>query len=206
MIAVLTLAFSSPADAWDGERKGFLIALGAGIGFTSTAQTKPFVDDGSGRVRGFDPPRDFSPLIGGDFQIGYAPNNNFDLFLFTNNSWMDINIIDPAVVPTATIASFTLTQLNGVGLTYYRKQTFLPSAPAGFVTAGIGVGVVRPSTSSSLPTRYGPGLTFGGGYEFKKHIRTKLAFTYINASKKFSGESFSVIPWSVKLTIGIIGY
>ena len=110
------------------------------------------------------PPRDLSILLGTDFMMGYSPNNNLEVFAFTNTGWFGIDYVDPTTI-SARISSFTLNQLTGIGLSYYKKQSFLPSAPAGFVTVGVGVSMIRPSTTT-VPTRYGPGFTLGGGYEF----------------------------------------
>ena len=57
LIVGLMLCISNPVSAWDGERKGFLIGLDAGFGFSSTFQTRPFVDNGLGQARpGTNPP------------------------------------------------------------------------------------------------------------------------------------------------------
>lgn len=68
VIAFLTLALISDADAFDGNRKGFILGGGLGLGVTSFTQT----------VGGFGPrltlERGRKLGLQTSFRIGYAPS------------------------------------------------------------------------------------------------------------------------------------
>ena len=184
LVVGIVLGLTAPAAAWDGERKGFILGAGGGLGFVTITGDLP---------GGFPLTRTTSILLGTDAKIGIAPTNKVEYYLFGYSSWFSSG------------GTFTLNELIGLGLTYYPKREFLEPAPSYFVSCGLGASYLKPFSSSD-PERYGFGLTFGGGYEFKKHMRVEGNFIWAKPSAKINGQRVTLLPWTFKILFSVLGY
>lgn len=185
LILGFLLGSSSPAAAWDRERKGFILGIEGGPGAVLIIEDIP----------GFFGPRPRASkfALAANMQIGYAPTNQIELYIMGNSSWFSRQ------------GTFTLNQLSGLGMTYYPKQGFLPAVPSPFVTFGIGRVDLKPF-GSGLSHRSGLGITFGGGYEFKNRVRLHGTFTWSNPSEKINAIQHRTFPWTISTMVGILGY
>ena len=184
LIVGIILGLTAPAAAWDGERKGFILGAAGGFGFITITGDTP---------AGFPLPRTTSILFGTDAKIGIAPTNQVEYYLFGYSSWFSSS------------GTFSLNELMGLGLTYYPKREFLEPAKSFFVSCGIGASYLKPFNSSD-PERYGFGLTFGGGYEFKRHMRVEGNFIWSKPGAKINGQKLTLLPWTFKILFSVLGY
>jgi hypothetical protein len=192
--------------AWDGQRQGFLLGIGAGLGFTYTDAE---------RVRIFteyDTISAFSGSIGTDVKIGYAPSNQFQVCLSMKGSslfpllasygkkyaesWKLKTIGDfafaffsPFFFPIFTSHLFT-----GIEGRYYLN----PQVPSLFFNAGIGQSLFGGSG--------GTGLTAGLGYEFKRHRSVTFDMIYGTGKVETGSASSPINAFSAILTINVLGY
>ena len=70
IFTVLFLGSINSVQAFDGERKGFIIGLGVGTGFTSISDWEEY-------KFGFQT----------DFKIGFAPSNSLTIYYNSKVSW-----------------------------------------------------------------------------------------------------------------------
>ncbi len=140
----------SGASAFDGERGGFVLGFGAGVGLTSFTQT---IDDFDGAATS-DRQNEFS--LGSDFKIGGGIGDRFLLYYVNRIAWLNV---DNDLYRNEMI-------VNGVGLlgaSYYFQET----APSWYVLGLLGI-----STWGSLDegdSEAGFGVGAGAGWEFTRH-------------------------------------
>lgn len=166
LIALAALLLSVRAQAWDDQRKGFLLGLGIGPGFTSFTQTIQ-VDGLSAES-----PREDKMAVITDFKIGYAPDNSWALYYTSKVSWFGMeNALGNKVI--------VANGLGAVAASYWLK----PLAPSPFLATGFGYSTwLLPFEDERPDTWMGMGLFAGGGYEFSKHASLEL--TCAGASPK----------------------
>jgi len=153
---VMTLvAITSQVQAFDGDRNGFMLNLGAGFGkaeFSISNDNSSVSLDENG--------------FGGDFKIGMG-NNSQTLIYYTNRTlFYTIENVD------------FINGMSAIGASYF----FEPQAPSFFLSAGMGLGVLAISTSDSFDTESesGLGFTVGAGYEFATNWIIEA--TYLDAT------------------------
>ena len=149
-LIALTAMFVGQAHAFDGERKGFMLNLGAGMG-----QGKLEISDS----------RNSDSLDGTgfstDFKIGAGLSPNAFLY-YTNRViwWSDQKV------------SFN-TGMSAVGFSY----SFSPQTPSFFLSGSVGIGVARDEDSNS---ETGTGFGFGAGFEFSKNWTVEASYLSAN--------------------------
>lgn len=160
MLFAILLATAVTAAASDGQRKGFLVGVGAGTGFTTLMHNI----SSSGSSKEFD--RATRMGLQTNFRIGHAPSNSLEIFYANKVSWFNLR---HASGESAAIS-------HGIAFIAVR-YFFAPEAPAPFLSGGIGTafwargfsnGTSIIDKSYSLRSR-GPGLFVAGGYEFSSH-------------------------------------
>ncbi len=151
VLLVALLAIASPASAFNGSRKGFLLGAGFGAGFSSFNQELT--------VNGIQYPKSDDESKTGlatDFRIGGGVSDQLTL----NN----------ALGSDVTIAS----GLGLLGGSWYMK----PEGPCFYFNGLVGIATWATPFESGSKSGNGFGLGLGAGYEFSKHwsVEANLGF------------------------------
>ena len=189
VVFVVILCATTAAQAFDGERQGFILGAGIGAGLASYTQE---VSYGS-----FSETSDRENELGimSDVKIGYAPNDVTEIYWMSKVSWFGM---ENALGDDVTIAN----GIGGLGVTYF----FQPTAPSAFVSGGIGFSTWTAPFEEGADTWYGVGVSAGAGYEFAPHWYIEGNVCWGNPSIEEYGVNFSTNSLSVKLTLNVIGY
>lgn len=151
-MTLLVFGCSWNAYALDGERKGFIIGIGAGLHRVSMDYEGPYAD----------PDEEFG--LATSLKIGGGITNQFALYYVRNASWYKLEGYDD---------SFTaVTGISGIGATYY----FSPTAPSGYILGAIGVGDIDAPFEDDIDGETGSAIMIGGGYEFSPHVHIEGTF------------------------------
>lgn len=156
-ISFATLLFcATPAIAFDDNRQGFILGLGAGFHSTDIDFLYNGSNVGSESESGF----------ATSFKIGGGLTDQFALYYVRNASWYSAPFFDGY---TITDATYTI-GLMGVGASYF----LAPSAPSGYFMAAFGIGDISVPFESNVESDTGSAFMFGGGYEFKNHLMLEV--------------------------------
>jgi len=153
---VCCLIPSAEAEAFDGEKSGFVLGMGPGLGWArndlSIATESKFA-------------------VKTDFTLGYGLSNGQTIIAWSNKVlWYDSIGI--------TIASGTM----GLGITRFLNQ----EENSTFFNALIGWNSISAPFESNTPTEYGFGLGLGVGKEFSKNWLVGLDATWGKPGKGFT--------------------
>ena len=188
VIALLTFGLISDADAFDGNRRGFIIGLGLGVGVTSF--TYSIKESGWGLTLD----RERKLGLQTNFRIGYAPNEFFQIYFVNKVSYygMEKNFNNHVSIAHG---------VSGLGLTIYLQ----PVAPSYFITGVIGL-----STWSTLfensPELYGEGFAFGFGYEFVRHWSIEVSVSQCDPSRTEFGRIESCSALTFRVSVNVLEY
>ena len=182
------------AHAFDGQRKGFLLGIGLGPGYTS------FTQEVAVSVFGFheSAKSDRENKIGviTDFKIGYAPENSWAIYYTSKVSWFGMK---NALGNDVTVSN----GLGAVAMTYW----FKPQFPSPFIAGGLGYSTWSLPFENNPPATWtGFGLFAGGGYEFSKHISIEGSLSWGKPKHKVFGFEVSSNALSFMLTINALAY
>lgn len=176
---VFLMILAAQSFAFDGNRKGFVLGGGLGIG-----HAKVSVD-----VSGADDLTNTGAAI--NFVIGYA--------------WDEQNMIvflrDGVIYSEKTIHGGSITLVQGFGgIGYYHY--FGTAGKSGFITGGFGL-----QDWTSLDDDYesndaGLGLLIGGGYEFTRHVQLYASLSF----GKTSDPSFDYNHSQLMVTISAVAF
>jgi hypothetical protein len=151
-VAMLFLASAVQVWAFDGQRKGFILGGGLGLGITSfTEELGPFSTDRENK---------FSFMT--DFKIGYAPTEQVEIYYSSKVAWFDY---------------FGITAAHGYGtaaVSYY----LVPQSPTFFLSGGLGFSSISAPFESNSDSDIGFGFFVGGGYEFIRHFAVEVDLMY----------------------------
>lgn len=165
LLSSLMFATASPAVAFDGDRRGFLLGLGGGF----------HTSDGDESGNGFE---DFSSSASGlslRLMLGGGISDRFTLYAIR-----DANL-------DSDDAAFGL---FGVGSTFY----FRGNGPSAFIHGALGVGDVAfdevdrgDNRYDDYDVAYGVGAMFGGGYAFTQgfHVDGSLMLVDVTDDDNF---------------------
>ncbi|MEE8576505.1 MAG: outer membrane beta-barrel protein [candidate division Zixibacteria bacterium] len=169
VLAVALMLTASSAFAFNNDRAGFMLDLGAGAGITSVKE--------SGTIIGFPVSASeskFSVLT--NFRIGHGFNSQTQLYWFSRGSWMKSGDIT------------FLSSVGGIGVSHF----FAPTTPSGYLFGGVGLASLSAPFESGSGANYGLGLVLGAGYEFSPH----WSFEGVLAYAKTTEDEFPTI-WDV---------
>lgn len=187
---VVSLALGSTAQAFDGQRQGFILGAGIGTGLCSYTQEI----SGWGLSETSD--RETELGIMSDFKIGYAPNDLVQVYWVSKVSWFGM---ENALGDDVTIA----TGVAGLGMTYF----FQPAAPSAFISGGIGYSSWTAPFESDVDAWYGLGLSVGAGYEFSPHWCIEGSMCWGNPSTDDEyGLDYETNALSLRVAVNVIGY
>lgn len=160
LLLVLTAAVT--ANAFDYERKGFVIGVGAGYAPLMTGSTDEgtlILDDKAG--------------LGANFIVGYAWNNR-DMILYLTDAGIyedTVNVYCGGILVHQNEINFSQ-GFGGLAFRHYLSD----SAPSAFVTAGVGLQLWLPNERFSC--HRGVGFLVGAGYEFVKHFQVSGSYSF----------------------------
>lgn len=190
LVALVALScMAAVANAFDGERQGFILGIGAGTGLTSYAQTISYGGDSVTSDRENELP------IMTDFKVGYAPNDALEIYWMSKVSWFGM---ENALGDDVTVAN----GVAGLGITYFLE----PGAPSIFLTGGVGYSSWALPFEEGVDAWYGLGVSAGAGYEFMPHWYVEGDIRWGNPSTEDSGFDISASTLSVSLTLNVIAY
>lgn len=191
--ACVLLNCASDAFAFDGQRQGFILGIGAGPGLTSFTQTLDLGSWPGGGSETTDRENKFG--LQTDFKIGYAPSNTFQVYYSNKVSWFGIeNALGEDVIITSGVM--------GVGASYYLS----PEAPSLFFGGGLGVSVWNAPFEDGSEAWTGFGLYTWAGYEFSRHWNVELDVVWGKPSKQESGIEASANALSLMFKVDVLGY
>lgn len=153
LLLVALLAIASPASAFNGSRKGFLLGAGIGAAFSSFNQELT--------LNGIQYPKSDDESKTGaatDFRIGGGVSDQLTLYYVNDVNWFSLN---NALGNDVTIAS----GLGLLGGSWYMK----PEGPCFYFNGLIGIASWATPFESGSKSGNGFGLGLGAGYEFSKH-------------------------------------
>jgi hypothetical protein len=196
VVGLVLFGLVGNAQAWDQQRKGFLLGFGVGPGFTSYTQTVAVSGGLSGGTISFESDRENTAGVATDFKIGYAPDNSWAIYYTSKVSWFGM---ENALGNNVTIAN----GLGAAAVCYW----FQPQAPSPFVAGGIGFSTWSVPFEDPAPdTWIGPGLFAGGGYEFSKHWSVEGYLSWGKPKDTILGIEVSSNALSFMLTLNWLGY
>ncbi len=179
------VAWTDPAQAFDGSRKGFTLEIGLGGGFQSASQEFSFLGetekvDASG------------PAFATNFKIGYGFNEQL-IVAWTDN----LGISSGESILTNKDESLALS-VGGIGLTYF----FNADGPSPFIDVTIGVSAWDDGNDDNRMS--GMGISVGGGYEFKPNWAAGVDLGWGNPSHDVSlfSEKISEVS-STNISVGL---
>lgn len=146
-LVICVLMTSQVANAFDDNRQGFILGVGAGFHNIDT----DFNYDGT-KFKS-----ESETGIATSFKIGWGITNQFALYYVRNASWYSTSYSDTTY----------LVGISGIGGTFYLS----PSAPSGYFMGAIGIGDLSAPFESNVKSDTGSALMFGGGYEISKHLQ-----------------------------------
>ena len=161
-VFILSLGTSASAYAWDGDRQGFLLGVGAG--------TINQVIANDAKEAG-----NFAQAIGNS-RIGYAFDSKNAVLLYSQGLYSVNAGINPSVNATYT------------GLNYQNWSKDEPQSSTKFAGFGvIGMSAGYSYDGNSFDPEYGFGVNFGYGREVVKHtsIELNIVTGYIPEYKEF---------------------
>ncbi len=189
LVGCIVLSVATNVLAWDGQRKGFILGGGLGLGMTSFTQTLEFM--GMSETS----PREDKFGFQTDFKIGYAPTDLLQIYYVSKVSWFELkNVFGDEVTITS--------GLGGAGVSYYLQ----PEAPSAFFTGGIGIATWDLPFEERADAWAGFGLYAGAGYEFTRYWNVEFDFVWGNPSEEVSGLKASTNALSLMFTINVLGY
>lgn len=149
LTACIILGITTSASAWDGQKKGFLLGIGGGLGLADISKLS----------------------YGFDGQIGYAPDDLLQVYLigrqvwFEDNGTVSLNISGAGAVYSLKPQLPSLFLVGGLGFARESKpfeavkDVFMAETPEDIVK-----GVEKAEGKTGI------GLIVGGGYEFARHL------------------------------------
>jgi hypothetical protein len=189
---LIFLGMAASAFGWDKERKGFILGVGMGPGFSSFSETA----DSSGTEIFSSDNSKFAFFS--DFKMGYAPNNKVMIYWMSKGAWAgtDTSAIDLEAEDVTTLAG-----VGGLGITYF----FRPQAPSLFVTTGVGFAAWSLPFKGSDPWT-GFGLAGGFGYEFATNWNLEASVLWGKSKSEGTLVESEVDNLAFGIAINVLGY
>jgi hypothetical protein len=179
LVLVLSCFWVSALWGFDGQRKGFIVGGGIGLGSTSFKEkiSSPL---GTSET---DWTSEFAFMT--DFKIGYGFTNQLELFYSDKGSWFDY---------------FGSVALNGLGMAsvnYYLR----PEGPTFYLGGGVGFSTFTLPFENNSDVELGFGFYAGGGYEFTRHFAIQLDFMYGSPQDKSGGFEYTFTGFTPRVTV-----
>jgi opacity protein-like surface antigen len=160
---VISVLCSTSTYAFDGERKGFILGGGLGVGYLSNTTSPDFLSDTKSRL-----------AFQTNFKIGYAPSNTLEIFYSNKVSWWSRS-------------GLYVLGLSAAAFTLYFDNT---SETDWFVSSGIGFSSIGEIKFDNVDSGSGFGLFGGAGYEFSNHWTVEVDLLYSNVTVRDNDYDF----------------
>lgn len=178
---------SPVANAFDGNRQGFIIGLGAGF---HAIDIDVLYDDS----------KNGSDLEGGiatSFKMGWGLTNQFALYYARNVSWYRGLYLDEFKTSDAT----NIVGIAGLGGVYYLS----PSSQSGYFLGAIGKGDVSAISKSNTRSTTGSALMLGGGYEISEHLQIEATLVTTDI-ERVGFSRLNLKTSSIQFTVNYLWY
>ncbi len=179
-VLILSLLVSGTVWGFDGQRKGFIVGGGLGLGATTYKQKQ---DSFLGSIE-----TDWKNKFGfmTDFKIGYAPTQQLEIFYSDKGSWFDYD------------GEIALTGLGAAGVNYYLR----PEGPTFYLGGGVGISTfITSPLKSNTDTDLGFGFYVGAGYELVRHFAIQLDFMYGIPQESSGGFKNTFTGFTPRITV-----
>lgn len=190
---LLVFGMASSASAWDGQRKGFILGIGIGIGGVTDIQT----------VDGEDLLRRYTGAGVSNAKIGGAFNNRFLLYFCSMDSWFrTIDYEGDSVL--------VRTDLAAVGASYYLKPEF----PSYYLSGALGTVTWNYPWDRAMSfdeedgedVWRGIGILVGGGYEFRKYFSVEANLKWEAVWGEYEGDPARARALTLGVAVNVLGY
>lgn len=195
IILSLLIVVVTSLTAFDGRREGFILGFGAGLANVSYSQEIDVNGESS------ESPDLNDNAFATDFKIGYAPNNQLELYYTNQMAWFPM---ENAIGQEITIA-------DGVGafaISYFLAPELKDGAwhSSIFLSAGVGLSTWSTPLEDENDAWEGTGYFVGLGYEFTKHYRVSLNYFGNNPSIEENGITFTTNSNAFLLTFSGLAF
>lgn len=184
VLLLLVAMVVSPANAFDNNRQGFMLSVGAGPSMTNYEM---YYDGDESKFGG-----------GTDFKIGGGINNQVQLY------WLARTAFFSQDYPRYTlyggfVGTESVTYMNGFyggGISYF----FRPQAPSWYMVGALGLVTLSAPFDDDFDdySESGTGFSFGAGYEFSRHWMIEASWSVGDI------ENTTFQTW--KVVIGYLAY
>lgn len=188
--ALIILMTVSSAQAFDNQRKGFMLGFGLGPAWSSYTQTMTYA--GSPEEKS---DRQNDLALRTDFRIGYGPSELIQIYWTSKGNWFGLTNVYGNKV---TIAS----GVGGLGVTYFLKPTY----PCPYLLGEIGLATWATPFQTGSKSWYGLGAALGVGYQLRNHLAFEAGLTWGNPSNSERGLEVSADALSFGVTMNIIAF
>ncbi len=120
-----------------------------------------------------------------DFKIGYAPNEQWEIFYADKSSWFGVDGVT------------ALHSLGSAAVNYYLK----PQGPTFYLGGGLGFATISTPFEDDNDVDIGFGLYVGGGYEFAKHFAVQLDFMFGMPQESSGGVDYTFTGLTPRVTV-----
>jgi hypothetical protein len=148
-VLIALLFTAAPALAFDDQRAGFILGMGAGFHTLHDHIT----------TNGYNLASRSEAGLATSFKIGGGITDRILIYYVRNASWFSAPYGNTGRNATYTIG------LSGVGTTIFMA----PTAPSGYFLAAVGAGEKSTPFEDATPNT-GSALMLGGGYEYQKNL------------------------------------
>jgi len=189
---------------FDGQRKGFIIGMGLGVGHSTWRKITETRIDTTFSVDSKIVHKSNDYGLGIGVQIGYAPTNK----LIFHNFFQAVVFEDYKEKDEEKRKSYE----NGIGgfaATYYFRPGQMENSWRSSFYFSTGMGYanwVEAIKEKEILDLFGSGVYLGIGYEFLKYRRFELSFNVSNPSHKTSLLKSTVESFSIMLSFAAIAY
>jgi len=198
IIICLIILIGQNAISQTIDRKGFYFSMGIGTGLTNYKLdgefSKPdnailyygsnwlgsyYSDDISGDLEQFPFSKTSFNLLT-NFNLGYGITNQIVISYMNRVSWILDDILhgENYIYHYESPPALTIAGLTGLELDYY----FSENIKSPYLSIGGGMSILNQPGVSDYLTQMGFGLSFGGGYQFTKHICLDLNMLYLQGN------------------------
>lgn len=148
-VLIALLFTAAPAFAFDDQRSGFILGVGAGFHLLHDNIT----------TNGYNLTSKSEAGLATSFKIGAGITDRILIYYVRNASWFSAPYGN-----TGKNAIYTI-GLSGIGTTIFMA----PTAPSGYFLAAVGSGDISAPFENATPNT-GSALMLGGGYEYRKNL------------------------------------
>ncbi len=190
-MVAMVLTAATGVQAFDRNRKGFIIGLGGGLGFTSYQHEEDWgwvyetqMDTGD---------RKTTVAFATDFRIGGGFNEQFMLYYENRVAWLSAE--GDSAGGSDVIAAHAV---GLIGFSYYLK----PITPTWYLVGSVGTSSWMEPFETDGDTKSGFGLSGGAGYEFARRVSVEGTVNWGDTEK----DECKTKAMSVLFTICYIWY